>query len=289
MINQIDRIKEKERFQDRFGIRYDLKSNEYTNLWLKGLYPNLPVPDIRHWWRDPGLYLPLSLAIARDSSSNYASIFPGTSLTYALNNAAGNLALIGIAADGDDVVNAVSYNAVACTLIVKIELQTSGTWIYVYGLGSPATGNHNVVILTSSSVGIQSLAASYSGTNASTTMENTGSGSTNFAFVPGFPLIVGLTSSTNNAWGFGCFYGNSAGSSSVNSNFVSITASGGGGTFQVMDTNAAITPAGAHDFTGEADGNAMAMVGCIFAPAGGATGWGPLLGLQRNRIINVSR
>lgn len=54
-----------DRWQQRHGVAVDVSSAEYANLWLRELpRPGMPLPDLRHWWREPGLYLPLSCAIA---------------------------------------------------------------------------------------------------------------------------------------------------------------------------------------------------------------------------------
>lgn len=77
-------------FLDRHGVALDVRSPAYSNLWLRSPDARLPVPDLRLWYREPGLWLPVSCAIARVTTSASASGAGTTRATPSFNAVAGN-------------------------------------------------------------------------------------------------------------------------------------------------------------------------------------------------------
>ncbi len=62
------------KFQDKNGIDINTYSYIYANLWLHEFRKSkLPTPKVKFWYREPGLWLPLSCAITVVSSTHAAS------------------------------------------------------------------------------------------------------------------------------------------------------------------------------------------------------------------------
>lgn len=153
-----------ERFAERQGFEIDIRSYEYANIWLRTPNPRLPLPDVRHWYREPGLWLPLSLAIAYDSDAAGAATNGTTSQTVSLTVPGGSTALLSaVVADSSDVITGVTWNGSALTLIQKSNVVGGDRWIYQHHIGSPASGTHNLIASASGSVYIGVCGSSYTG------------------------------------------------------------------------------------------------------------------------------
>ena len=137
------------------------------------------------------------MAIAVDTADTTNRTASASSLTYAFNNAAGNvLAVLSMSADQTIPVTGVTYNTVAMTSGVTYNSATGSTDIQGWYLASPATGSHNIVVTAGSSTQIQSGAISFSGANTSSPLGDT---TTHTGQAPGANTAVSVSITSNNA------------------------------------------------------------------------------------------
>jgi hypothetical protein len=102
-----------------------------------------------------------------DTSAATTSGLTSGANSFAFNNAAGDLMLVGFFTNGTgDVLTASTYNGVAMTLLGKNSPNGTDSFTYLYSLRAPATGSHNVVA-TISSGAVDARPVSISGTNQS--------------------------------------------------------------------------------------------------------------------------
>lgn len=164
------------------------------------------------------------------------------SLTFAFNNVAGNIVLVGIEGDvigsGDDITS-VTYAGAACTLIAKRTTGTGDRNTYMYFRSSPSTGSNNVVINCTANHYLLAVAASYTGCattgqpDASTTNNGTP------------PLSTSLTSIADNCWHvLMSGYSGSGGTQTAGAGTTRRSFESAFFTWAWFDSNAAKTPAG---------------------------------------------
>lgn len=106
------------------------------------------------------------MAIAFDAATGRNTV-TGTTLTFSHTVGSGTdriLIVGGLVANTTEFITGITYNGVAMTQGIKKQ-NTSGdnSWIYLYYLVNPASGAHNVVVSTSSSVSMAFTASSYTG------------------------------------------------------------------------------------------------------------------------------
>ena len=94
-------------------------------------------------------------AIARDSSSHGFSAGTGFAQTISGSN---RLLLVYVYTSGSNTITSVTYNGVSLTRLVNYSAQQ----LYIYGILSPATGTHNIVVNVSSG-NAYGFASSYTG------------------------------------------------------------------------------------------------------------------------------
>lgn len=178
------------------------------------------------------------MAISFDASTGPAST-TGTSLTFSHTCTGSNLILF-VACMNDsvtDTISGVTYNSVAMTLVTNVQVPVDLRYVYLFYLVNPSTGANDVVVSSTTSEFMRATAASYAGAAQSTPIDasntETGIGETSHAF--------DVTTVTDNCWTI----------ISVRADGGSISAGSGTtlrgtGTFHnLLDSNAAITPAGA--------------------------------------------
>lgn len=199
------------------------------------------------------------MAIARDASTDWGST-TATSLTFSHTCTGSNLVLfVGVRGDGSsDTITGVTYNGVAMTKIIGHN-DWSNRWTYLWYLIAPATGAHNVVITSSSSVLINGNASSYTGCKQSwvpdASAKNNASSTTITTSVTTIAdncrtVLIGTTN-VNQA----------ASTGSTQRTLSSDTA------FWLYDSNAALTPAWSKSMIITATSWGMNTVIASFAPA----------------------
>lgn len=132
------------------------------------------------------------MAIAYDSTAN-GTASSASSLTYAFNNVAGNVATVGVSInDQNQTTSTVTYATVGMTRgAVKSDAIASNE-SSVWYLGSPATGSNNVVVTPDATLNINSGAISLSGADSASPLGSTATGA-------GVGLSTSLVITTANA------------------------------------------------------------------------------------------
>jgi hypothetical protein len=215
---------------------------------------------------EPGLWLPLSCAVAFDAF-NGDDVTSATSLTYALTCTGTNLGLVCVVVgDSTDKISGVTYNSVSLSLVDKFA--ADGLWTYAFYLNAPATGAHDVVVsASSSSAFILSCAASYTGVLQSGQPEASAKSST----ATGSSHTESVTTLTDNAWTVLCAKAEAgvpaAGTGSTKRGDDGF---GGVGVSAIFDSNAPISPAGNNSmtFTAASGANPIGSIILSLAPAG---------------------
>ena len=178
------------------------------------------------------------MVIAR-SSSGYLN-YTATSSSVAFDNVSGDFMLAFITNQGgsNDII-APTYNSVTMTEIgTAVQEGTSGRYLHAYYLKSPATGSHTFASSRSSSADTWCVFVTYSGTNTTTQPDN----STTQQFAsPINTATTSLTTVADNCWAALMCQGARDFNASTGSTFVVNNTSG---SFELYDSNAALTPAG---------------------------------------------
>lgn len=163
----------------------------------------------------------------------------GTSMTFAFNNVSGDCVVVYARNTNGASPSGVTYAGVAMTLVVSADNGADHRH-NLYVLTSPATGSNNVVISYAAGQGfIDAMAASYTGVNQASptgTTDNTDTASGTTTFAPA------LTTGTDNSWVVAAI-GNSTGDATAGANTAERIGNANGNS--LMDSNAAVSPAGA--------------------------------------------
>lgn len=191
------------RFQDRVGVAVDPYSIAYVNHWLRHPDPRLPPPDLRHWYREPGLWLPLSLAVAFENSKRFADSPNAFTLndTYTVGSGSDRMLLVWayLAFGATDFVTSVTYNSV--TMNREAIIVGPGTAVqYIYSLINPDSGTHVVTITSAAFLTLAGAGVSYEGV-AQTALEGANTNSGN----PVTSLDVSITTVSPDCWLSGVF------------------------------------------------------------------------------------
>lgn len=206
------------------------------------------------------------MAIAFDAVTH--SAFKNGTANTQTHTATGSdlLALIHIYSSADQVTG-VTYAGTSCTFINK-QLMTdaaAGQYIRTYYILSPATGSQTIQVNSSSALGGYFSIITYTG------VAQTGQpdASNQQATSPATSLTTTVTTTADNCWLMGYAYHGltlSAGSGT--------TLRGGSvaGILEVMDSNAALTPAGSHSLITTSASTFTGHVVASFSPAGGGGG-----------------
>lgn len=197
------------------------------------------------------------MAIAYDSSSslNSSAWSSGSSFTWSHTCSGSNRFLIvgvfAVSSGGSDIVSGVTYGGTSMT---RINTEVSGVdRVYLYGLIAPKTGSNDIVVsLSTSSSFVASGGVSYTGVKQVSQPE---ANATNSSGPSVSSLSLTVTTSSDNAWLAGIFRNNAVTQSTTNTNCVTRAGYATGGT-NIVDTNAAQTPAGSKTMTQTNSSNA---------------------------------
>jgi len=156
------------------------------------------------------------MAIAFDSGGTVGTLNnPVTSITYSFTNTAGDFLSVGVLTIAGKSITGVTYNGVSMTKIGGIaSFGNQPLNIELWGLSSPATGAHNVVVSMTPSGPIYSTAMSHSGTKTSGQPDsfNTGYNASNVS-----SLAVSTTVVDSNCWLIGLATGDNGNNPSAGS------------------------------------------------------------------------
>ena len=240
--------------------------------WMPRRIPRNRLPTF--WYREPGLWLPLSCAVAFDAaSSGYQN---STSVSWSHTCTGANLfGVIGINLYGaSNDITSVTYNGVACASIASIQFAGGvNNFAVLYGIHGPATGAHNAVITRTSSNHIVAGMLSYTG------VAQTGQPEASTTAAPGSSaanLPLTMTVTTDQAWLVavmaavfsGNVFANGTDCTLRQNNTLALDGIQG-----MWDSNTAYAPGSRTITPAFASGNAgVAGVGCVLAPAGAAAG-----------------
>lgn len=246
--------------------------------WMPRHIPSDHLP--RFWHREPGLWLPLSCAIAHDNAA-YGGFTGASSLTFSFTVGAGSnrLICVYVNANTSDDVSGATFNSVATTLINKGAF-TANRWTYLFYLLNPDSGAHNVVVSGVAGY-ISAVVSSYTGVlqsdqpDAQATKMNSSGAITS--------MTTTLTTVADNCWtvlGGRWAVGNIAAGAGTTQR----AEDNDFNSFGIFDSNGAITPAGSASLiiTGTSDERVNSCM-ASFKPAGAAeSGIGAKL-IFRNR------
>ena len=176
-------------------------------------------------------------AIATDSTGTAVSgLNSVTSLTYALNNTAGNILFTCITTGGT--ISDVTYNSVSST---HINTSGGGQPARLYYQVSPSTGSNNVVVTTTGTTYIYSASSAYTG--AKLTGQPDASNTNSASRGAGVALTTSVTTVADNSWGIICARNDTTGNETASTGST-LRVGGGSGFVQIFDSNSPKTPAG---------------------------------------------
>lgn len=179
------------------------------------------------------------MAIARDASS-HSTGSAVSSLTFSHTCASGALLVVGSRGATTDTLTGITYNGVALSLVKSF---TNNRWHYLYILGNPASGAHNIVISFSGATDCIGWGQSYSGTGNALTPDSSALGSNTTTGT----CTVTTTTVVDNSWLVGLVANDNGQALTAGANTSIIEQSGAGEAF--LDSNSAQTPAGSHTIT----------------------------------------
>lgn len=188
------------------------------------------------------------MAIALDAVTNSNST-TGTSLTYSHTNGSGSgrMLFVWCSTFWWDYATWVTYWWVSMVQVWKIKAGNWTAYVYLYALFAPATWANNVVVSSSSSSTIYSMAVSYTGVTQSNTMDASATSSIASATLN---FSTNLTTIANNCWTI-CYTINDTNVFASSSD----TRRGTNVWWNIFDTNGAITPAGSKTMTQTVSGS----------------------------------
>jgi hypothetical protein len=200
--------------------------------------------------------------IVFDSASTGGTNGGTGSLTFAFNNVAGDLVVVGIRRANAYDLTTVTYGGVAMTLAAAETFASSLVKTYLYYLAAPPTGTNNVVVNASTNQLMHGVAVSYRKVDQSDPLDALG-----LDRLTGTSLTLGTTTSLDKCWAV-----------AVATNLSGITPSAGAGTTQravdssgqvsLYDGNAAVSPPGATSLEVQFSASgAVAGVLATFIPA----------------------
>lgn len=260
-------------FFDQVGPTPDVRSWLYADAYLRALRPpRLPPPTAPFWYREPGLWLPLSCAITYDGNLAYlGSASVNSTVSFTVGSNPNRLLLVGIAqAASGDAISAMTY---AGTSLTEFAFASHGVTAALWSLVAPATGTNTLALTTVSGTTYYIFAASYAGVSQTgfpdgSVVDTTGTAS------PGAPApyVWNLTTATDNAWLAGIGAGPSwylVTDSGFDGNATASAKDGSSG-FSAFYHRGPVTPAGATTLstdTAFSGGANVAGVIVAFAPA----------------------
>lgn len=207
------------------------------------------------------------MAIARDSHSKGGNTGASSlSFGHTISSNTNGLLLVGFLENKStttDLCTGVTYNGVSMTKL-KGNAATGGFGYYsIYGLLTPDTGNHNIVISFSATpeYGIRACSSAYTGVAQTGLPDATGFVGAN----TGTSRTLSITTVADNSWVFG-YAEHDAATITASTGFNELDAQDN--YFKSGDSNGAITPAGSYSMsvTFSSSGYYCMMQGVSFAP-----------------------
>jgi len=202
------------------------------------------------------------MAIAYDTTTQGEQT--GTSITQSHTcTGSDRLLLVGVTpgeASTSDIITGVTYNGVAMSLIDK-QAETSGITVYIFGLVNPASGAHDYVISSSSSVAIKYCGVSYTGVKQTGLPDSVAKGTD-----ADTSITMTTTTVADNCWLASVLSKHRNDSAGANTTRRGISASDN---FAFYDSNGAKTPAGSYSLNSTLTGSPptdTAYVVISFAP-----------------------
>ena len=176
-----------------------------------------------------------------------------TNTSYSVTTAGDDrLLIVNVRGDTTDTGASVTYNGVSMTQFNKLEIP-GDRWMYAFYLFNPATGSNTVAITGTVN---RTVAAYYTGVGSyETSSTNTGTATS---------LTTSVTTTADNCWLIGVADKVSPGTLVAGTN---TTSRGASSNDNIIDTNAAQTPAGSHSMQMTSDSTiSIAMIVGSFAP-----------------------
>ncbi len=265
------------------GCQPDPKSWAYADAWIRQGDPSLSLPGMSFWHREisprgysrisePGLWLPLSCAIASDGGSGGAGTNSASSISWS-HTPSGSNVIVWVAVNRQQVaITSVTYDGNNMTWAVDNGGNSgSSLWYYL----NPPSGTKTIQVTLGGVAGIVGASASFNGVQQSGVPDATGNAngvvlsSKTVQVTPnatGCWVVVGgqVTHNANEQAGTGLTQRGSTQQAGTNDDYIGI-----------FDSNGTVTAGSADSFTvslssGTGD---FSVVACSFAPAagGGAT------------------
>jgi hypothetical protein len=160
----------------------------------------------------------------------------------------------------NDTITGVTYAGVAMTKISGLQ---NGRWNYLWYLIAPATGANNIVVTTSASDILRSVAASYTGVKQSGVPDATAEG--NYSTGANADATQSVTTVADNCWIVAMGSGVQIGAGASTTQRAEVAEDGTG----IFDTNLALTPAGSHDIkvkNTDSVTRTLSIIAASFAP-----------------------
>ena len=165
-------IRAAHRFLDRHAVA-DVRSPAYANLWLRSPDLRLPLPDLRFWYRrpgcqpdfrigEPGLWVPLSCAIALVTSVKFAQLNTGTS--GAIDTTGANLLVLSISEDSAS--SATISDSKSNTWTALATSTSTNVKSTIYYVASPTVGSGHTFTSTGLVQASLAIASAWSGANS---------------------------------------------------------------------------------------------------------------------------
>lgn len=196
------------------------------------------------------------MAIAFDSNTPFV-VNPGSDTISHTCTGTDRYLFVGILIQSGQSCTGVTYNGVSMTQLVSLSTNnvSANETIYLFGLANPASGTNNVVASFSGAGTRGFMASSFTGAKQTSSIDatNSGTGSSGTA-------TVSVTTTSNNAW----LVGYARGQSNVSAGS-STTLRGATDNVNMMDSNAAKTPAGSYslNFTTASNNNWGSIVAAL--------------------------
>lgn len=201
--------------------------------WLEPLPKRPSTPPF--WYRDPGLWLPLSCAIATDAVADGNFQTSASPLTWN-HNYAGDLLVVGVYRV-ENSISSVTYNSLPLTPITTSTNPVTSHEVSLWYLIGQAAGLQQIAITPSAGSFVAGVSGSYSGTNQTAQPDNF---DTEHAGGSTSSYRVSLTPNVNNCWILLLGANDELFNSEFNCVVRQLNASGG---FALFDTDGPISPA----------------------------------------------
>jgi hypothetical protein len=188
-------------FEQRHAVSVSPRSLAYTDRWLRSPDPRLPLPDLRTWYREPGLWVPLSCAVSivnggagHKKAAGSASTSTGN--TVAFDSSGASLIVIGVGTYNAGAVNTnIVETGASPNSWTALTARARGTAnVRLFYCKNPNTNaSHQFAYTDSVAVYPNLFVIAVSGTDTTTPFETETSGSANSTVVNAGSLTPNTT------------------------------------------------------------------------------------------------